>query len=69
MKAAAISNALLVEAREYSTGILKGLSSGVSHFHAVEHIKNRLATNGFAEVKEQDKWTLEGGKSYFYTRN
>ena len=69
MKAAAVSNALLGEAREYSSEILKGLTAGVSHFHAVAYMKNQLATNGFTEIKEQDKWTLEGGKSYFLTRN
>ena len=69
MKTAAISNALLHEGREYSTEILKGLTAGVSHFHAVAYIKDHLAQNGFVQVHEQDKWNLEGGKSYFYTRN
>ena len=47
MKTAAISNALLHEGREYSTEILKGLTAGVSHFHAVAYIMDHLAQNGF----------------------
>jgi aspartyl aminopeptidase len=69
MKAAAISNHLLSEAKTYSTEILKGLTAGVSHFHAVGYIKDQLKGNGFIEIHEQDKWALEGGKSYFCTRN
>ena len=47
-----ISLALLNEGREYSERILKGLTAGVSHFHAVQYIKNELTTNGFTEIKE-----------------
>ena len=32
-------------------------------------MKDQLIANGFAEIKEQDKWNLESGKSYFCTRN
>lgn len=32
-------------------------------------MKDRLASNGFTEVKEQDAWKLVGGQSYFFTRN
>ena len=52
MKAASISNALLGEARTYSSEILKGLTAGVSHFHAVGYIKDQLRDNGFIEVSE-----------------
>ena len=69
MEDTSISNALLGEARTYSSEILKGLAAGVSHFHAVGYIKDQLKNNGFIEIYEQDKWTLEGGKSYFTTRN
>jgi len=37
-----ITHALLKEGREYSERVLKGLTAGVSHFHAVQYIKNEL---------------------------
>jgi aspartyl aminopeptidase len=64
-----ISHALLTEGREYSETILKGLTAGVSHFHAVDYMKNLLKGNGFNELKEIDKWMLTPGQSYFFTRN
>ena len=33
-----ISHQLLSEGREYSERILKGLTAGVSHFHAVKYM-------------------------------
>lgn len=68
-KASTITHALLTEGREYSERVLKGLTAGVSHFHAVKYMKDQLHTNGFTEVKEQDKWSLTPGQSYFFTRN
>jgi aspartyl aminopeptidase len=47
-----VSHALLKEGREYSERILKGLTAGVSHFHAVQYIKDELKNNGFNEIKE-----------------
>jgi aspartyl aminopeptidase len=64
-----ITHALLKDGREYSERVLKGLRAGISHFHAVDFIKNELLTNGFTEVKEQNKWALKAGGSYFFTRN
>jgi aspartyl aminopeptidase len=69
MQKAGISNALLTEGRTYATEILKGLTSGTSHFHAVKFMTDKLAANDFIEIKEQDKWSLTPGKSYFFTRN
>ena len=69
MQKAAISNALLTEGRTYAQEILKGLSSGTSHFHAVKFMKDKLAGSGFTEIQEQDKWSLTPGSSYFFTRN
>jgi len=39
--------ALLHDGREYAHNILKGLTAGVSHFHAVKYMKDELAQNGF----------------------
>ena len=47
-----ISHNLLTEGREYSERILKGLTAGVSHFHAVQYIKDELKANGFIEIRE-----------------
>jgi aspartyl aminopeptidase len=69
MKPSAVTSTLLKEGRQYSEKILEGLTAGVSHFHAVAFMKARLASNGFTEVKEQDKWSLTAGQSYFFTRN
>ena len=52
-----------------SKGLVKFLNTSHSHFHAVENIKNQLKENGFCEVCEGEKWTLEKGKNYFVTRN
>ena len=65
-----ISKTLLDEGRKYSERILKGLTSGVSHFHAVKYMKDELKSNGFLEIREVDKWeNLAPGKSYYFTRN
>ena len=69
MQKAGISNALLTEGRAYAQEILKGLSSGTSHFHAVKFMTDKLAANGFTQIREQDKWSLTPGSSYFFTRN
>ena len=65
----AITHALLKEGRDYSERIVKGLTAGVSHFHAVHYLKEELKTNGFNEIKEVDKWNLTAGQSYYFTRN
>jgi len=35
----------------------------------VKYALDELASNGFQEIKEVDKWNLEAGKSYYFTRN
>ena len=64
-----VTQELLTEAREYSREILIGLNAAVSHFHAVNYCKSLLANNGFTEIKETEKWDLESGKGYYFTRN
>ena len=64
-----INHQLLNESREYAEKILVGLQAGVSHFHAVQYMKDQLASGGFIYIKESEKWTLEAGKSYYFTRN
>ena len=64
-----ISAALLNEARTYTTGIMDALNKSKSHFHAVNFCADTLHANGFAELKETGKWTLEAGKGYYFRRN
>lgn len=64
-----LSKTLLEEGRLYSERILKGLRAGTSHFHAVKYFKDELANGGFTEIKEADKWNLQAGGNYFFTRN
>lgn len=64
-----VTKELLKESQDYAKQILVGLNASVSHFHAVEYCKNQLAQNGFTEIKETGKWSLEAGKGYYFTRN
>ena len=64
-----ISNVLLKEGRQYAEKILKGLTAGVSHFHAVQYMKDELKGAGFTEIREVDKFELKPGASYYFTRN
>ena len=64
-----LSKALLDEAVPYAKKIIDGLNASQSQFHAVNYCADQLKQNGFTEVKETDKWTLEPGKGYFFTRN
>jgi aspartyl aminopeptidase len=64
-----VTKDLLIQGREYSERVLKGLTAGVSHFHAVQYMKNELKDNGFNEIREVDKWNLTAGQSYYFTRN
>jgi aspartyl aminopeptidase len=40
-----------------------------SAFHAVESVKKQLDTNGFNELKNEDRWQLQNGGKYFVTKN
>ena len=51
-KASAISFELLNQGRDYAKTILKGLTAGTSHFHAVDYMKNKLKEGNFIEIKE-----------------
>ena len=45
------------------------IKSAPTAFHAVEKISDILREDGFEELKEQKKWSLEPGKGYDITRN
>ena len=40
-----------------------------THFHFVEKARKMLSDNGFVELDERSRFSLERGKSYFVTRN
>jgi aspartyl aminopeptidase len=64
-----ICHSLLKEAQEYGGKFLTAINECVTHFHTVNYCKETLGKNGFTELKETNKWVLEAGKSYFFTRN
>ena len=64
-----LTKEILKEAQTYGQLIVDGLSTSVSPFHSVETVKRLLTTNNFTEVKETEKWNIEKGMKYFFTRN
>jgi aspartyl aminopeptidase len=63
------SDNLLEISKKFALEIVEGLNEGVTHFHAVDHMKKKLLNDGFSELCEKDPWTLQKGGKYFYTRN
>lgn len=55
--------------RETAEKLLNFIEKSPSCFHAVENMKEILKAEGFQEVKEEEKWNLEKGGSYYVTRN
>ncbi|MBQ8598882.1 MAG: M18 family aminopeptidase, partial [Oscillospiraceae bacterium] len=45
------------------------IKNSPSCFHAINNIRKELLDNGFVELTEGKKWSLEAGKNYFVTRN
>ncbi|MES2344496.1 MAG: M18 family aminopeptidase [Chlamydiota bacterium] len=44
------------------------LETSPTSWHAVQETSNRLALHDFTPLEENEKWELEGGKSYFVAR-
>nr|WP_027871292.1 M18 family aminopeptidase [[Eubacterium] cellulosolvens] len=40
-----------------------------SCFHAVDELRKELEESGFTELREEERWKLEGGGKYFVRRN
>lgn len=55
--------------KEISKEMLGFIKKCPSVFHAVEAIKEELKADGFEELTESRKWSLEKGKKYYVTRN
>jgi len=49
--------------------LFRFIEASPSAFHAIENFRTMLLDNGFAELKEEEKWNIEAGKNYFTTRN
>ena len=45
------------------------LAASPSCYHAVQALAERLERSGYAQLREQDAWTLTPGGKYFVTRN
>lgn len=69
VQSAAISKEFYDEAFEYSKKVCADLNKSVTEFHAVQTCREKLTAQGFIELKETDAWKLQGGKSYFFSRN
>ena len=50
-------------------GLLAFLKKSPTCFHAVETIRERLLTEGYAPLEEGKFWKLTRGGKYFVTRN
>ncbi len=49
--------------------VLKLIEKSPTAFHVIENLKEELKKDGFQELSEKEKWTVEGGKKYFVIRN
>ncbi len=49
--------------------LLEFLDKSPCNFFAVSTIKDELLSNGFTELKADEKWTLKKGKKYFVVKN
>lgn len=53
---------------EYNTSLFDFLSSSPTPFHATHNIANFLRENNFRRLKENERWHLQQGESYYLTR-
>lgn len=55
--------------RETAEQLLAFIEKSPSCFHAIKNMKEILSADGFAELKEEEKWEIKKGGRYFVTRN
>lgn len=55
--------------KETSEKIIDFIKKSPAAFQAVAQMKERLAKEGYTELKEEEYWKLEKGKGYYVTRN
>ena len=52
--------------RETAEELLKFIEKSPSPFHAVETMKEELLSEGYEEVKETEKWSLNKGENILF---
>ena len=55
--------------KEVSRELLSFIQKSPTAFHAVEQMRNILKENGYEELLEGQKWSVQPGQRYFVTRN
>ena len=55
--------------KEVSREVLSFIQKSPTAFHAVEQMRNILKENGYEELLEGQKWSIQPGQRYFVTRN
>lgn len=55
--------------RETAEELLAFIQKSPTCFHAVAAMKEILETEGYGELREEDRWNLEKGGKYYVTRN
>lgn len=48
--------------------LIRFINASPSPYHAVHEIKSRLLKEGYEELKESHKWTIQQGRRYFVSR-
>ena len=55
--------------RETAEQLLAFIEKSPSCFHTIKNMKDILLAEGFAQLREEDKWEIVNGGKYFVTRN
>lgn len=55
--------------RDYTKELIEFIHNSPSCYHVVENIAKQLTENGFAELREGEKWNLKKGGNYYVRRN
>lgn len=58
-----------IEARQRAQALLDFIDASPSPWHAVAHVKNTLAAQGFQALDERDAWQTQPGGKYFVVRD
>lgn len=64
-----LSEIIREEDKTVSRNLFDFIKAGVSCYHVIDNIKNRLLSLGYTQLSEGQKWTLTEGGKYFVVRN
>ena len=64
-----LTKEVFTQAVTYAETVVDQLNTCVTPFQTINHCKERLASKGFTELSELDKWNLAGGGKYYLSRN